>query len=93
MNMSYDLAQRLVTAVQSSTTITFTFDDNGNQTTENRAVVVTGYVYDPENRLKKQTEPDGSVTTMTYDGDGLRRSKAEDGTGIGPTDDPAHREF
>ena len=36
---------------------------------------MTAYVYDPENRLKKQTESDGAVTTSLYEGDGLRRVK------------------
>ena len=35
----------------------------------------SGHVYDPENRLKKQTESDGAVTTSLYEGDGLRRVK------------------
>lgn len=46
--------------------------------------LTTGFVYDNENRLTKQTDPDGTVTTMTYQGyDGLRRSKQV--TGSSPT--------
>jgi YD repeat-containing protein len=37
----------------------------------------TAYLYDNENRLKKIINPDGSFSTYTYSGDGLRRSRQE----------------
>jgi YD repeat-containing protein len=73
--MNYDMAQRLTTAQDGPTLVTFTFDANGNQTSENRGGVITGFVFDRENRLKKLTNANLEVTTTTYDGDGLRRNK------------------
>ena len=44
-------------------------------TVENRGGVTTQYSYDRSNRMTKVTDSDGSLTTMLYDGDGLRRLK------------------
>ena len=55
--------------------VTFTYDASGNLTNENRGGVQTSYSYDNENRLAVQTDPDGSKTTMTYQPDGLRRTR------------------
>jgi len=37
-------------------------------------VAIPGYGYDYENRLRKQTEPDGSIVTSTYMGARLGRT-------------------
>jgi len=75
ITMAYDAAQRLVTSMDGPTLVTFTYDASGNLTNENRGGVQTSYSYDNENRLAVQTDPDGSKTTMTYQPDGLRRSR------------------
>lgn len=75
--MAYDAASQLVTMLQGQATTTYTFDQNGNQVTENNAGVIIGYVYDQENRLIKQIASDGSNATYAYSGDGLRRSRQE----------------
>ena len=66
----------------SPTRVTYTYDDDGSQTTENRGGVTTGYVYDDENRLTKITHPDATLSTYTYAGDGMRRTVHEPGTSI-----------
>jgi len=67
---TFDAASRLVTSVQGSATTTFTFDANGNRTTENQAGAITGYVFDNENREITVTQPDFTIITSTYSGDG-----------------------
>lgn len=57
----------------------YIFDDAGNMTLEDTSGVQTGYVYDGENRMVKMTASDGSVTTNTYQGDGLRRTRQAQG--------------
>ena len=42
----------------------------------------TGYVYDGENRLLKLTNPDGTVISNTYSGDGLRRTTQQLGAAV-----------
>ena len=44
--------------------------------------VITGYVYDPENRLKKVTYSDGAISTYAYVGDGLRRTRQDPGQAV-----------
>ncbi|HMS56974.1 MAG TPA: hypothetical protein PKA27_16405, partial [Fimbriimonadaceae bacterium] len=73
--MVYDTANRLTTQQQGTTRTTFTFDDNGNQTTENVAGVTTNNQYDRENRPKVIVASDATRTTHTYDVDGLRRTR------------------
>ncbi|MBS1707746.1 MAG: hypothetical protein JSS65_03385 [Armatimonadetes bacterium] len=73
--MSYDAAQRIVTAMDGPTPVTYTHDNNGNMTVENRNGVQTQYVYDRSNRLQTEIASDLTRTTMLYDGDGLRRVK------------------
>jgi YD repeat-containing protein len=79
LTMSYDAANRLVSAVFAQATTNFTFDNAGNMTLENQAGAQTGYVYDGENRNVKVTYPDGTLSTYTYSGDGLRRTRQEPG--------------
>lgn len=59
------------------TRVTFTYDSNGNTTVEQRGStsIRTVYDYNRRNELNLITLPDKSATTMTYDGDGLRRTK------------------
>ena len=71
-------ANRQVTIQDGPTRVTFTYDDNGNTTSENRGGVVTTYNYNRRNRESSIVKPDATRETMTYDGDGLRRVK-EDG--------------
>jgi YD repeat-containing protein len=75
MTITYDAANRVTTIQNGPTLSTLTFDANGNQTQENVAGVVTNQSFDRENRLAVITDPSGDKTTMTYTGDGLRRSK------------------
>ena len=82
MSMTFDAASRIVTALVGSVTTTFTFDDNGNQISENNNGALSQWAFDDENKMKKFTDTDGTVTTNTYDADGLRRFKlAETGGG------------
>jgi YD repeat-containing protein len=74
LSMTYDVANRLVTGIQGALMTTFTYDPDGNKTLDNAGGVATGYVYDCENRLKKVTYSDGTISTYSYGGDGLRRT-------------------
>jgi YD repeat-containing protein len=58
---------------------TFQYDDIGNLTEENAAGSRTTYLYDNENRLTSVRFPDGTRSTYTYAGGGLRRSAHEAG--------------
>ncbi len=81
MTMSYDPASRLTTMVQGSNTTTYGYDNNGNTTIESIPGGSTYYAYDydPRNRLTAYNlETGGStlpIATISYDGDGLRRTK------------------
>ncbi len=79
LTMMYDAANRLLIKNYAAATTNVTYDKCGNLTTENQAGAITGFVYDSENRLVKQTEPDGTVMTMSYQGDGLRRTRQKHG--------------
>lgn len=63
---TYDAASRIVTMLQGGVTTTFTFDDNGNQVSENNNGALTQYAYDDENRMKKFTDTDDQHYTR-YD--------------------------
>lgn len=58
---------------------TYSYDKAGNKTREAQAGALTGFVYDGENRLKKMTNPDGTVFTCTYTGNGQRRTYQKPG--------------
>lgn len=82
MTFTVDASNRIVTMVQGDANYAFTYDNNGNLTAE--AGTVGGdpssskvYVYDQENRMILDRDVIGvgfAKYTMTYDGDGLRRS-------------------
>ncbi len=81
LTQTFDVANRIVTSGYAAAAINYTYNAVGNLTLEDTSGVQTGYgcIYDGENRLTKLTNPDGSVVTSTYQGDGLRRSKQEQG--------------
>lgn len=54
-------------------------DPNGSETHGHVGGVITGYVFDCENRLKKVSYSDGAVSTYSYGGDGLRRTRQDPG--------------
>ena len=74
MSFSYDTASRIITMVQGAAKTTYTYNAVGNLALEAQGAAQTGYVYDGENRLLKLTNPDGSIISNTYSGDGLRRT-------------------
>jgi YD repeat-containing protein len=84
MTMTYDPASRIVTMLQGAAATSYTFDANGNKVLDNLGGVQTGYVFEKENRLTKVTHSDGSISSYTYSGDGLRRTRQE------PTDSAPH---
>jgi RHS repeat-associated protein len=64
------------------TALTYTYDDNGNTLTRSNGTATDTYTYDFEDRLVSadvELEADTGVVTYTYDADGIRTSKTEDG--------------
>lgn len=61
------------------TASTATHDANGNPTEENAASSRTSFLYGSANRLTTIKFADATVSSITYDGDGLRRSAFEAG--------------
>lgn len=78
MTMSCDAACRLVTMQDGPTRVTYSYDANGNVTSEQRGAVTTQFEYDRENRIVVRQEGIDRVT-MTFDGSGLRRSRHMNG--------------
>jgi YD repeat-containing protein len=72
-------ANRITSMVQGAATTNYTYNGVGNLTLEAQGAAQTGYVYDGENRLLQLTNPDGTVITNTYAGDGLRRTTQQPG--------------
>ena len=70
-----------MTALDGSTKVTYTFDDNGNMTEEKRNVTVN-WSYDDEDRMAVETQvlAVNGITTNTYAGDGLRRTTKKQGS-------------
>lgn len=79
ITMNYNAADQIVTSIQGTAVTTYTYDSLGNMTAENNVGSMTGYAYDPENRLTVLTHPDGTFSTYSYAGDGLRRNRQEPG--------------
>lgn len=57
----------------------FAFDNGDNTWKENTAGQLTTNSYHGQNRLTKVLNPDGTISTYTYGGDGPRRSAQEPG--------------
>lgn len=76
ITMTVDAANRLVTALDGTSKVTYSYDDNGNMTEEKRNITVQ-WSYDDEDRMTLENQvnvaPNGK-TTHTYAGDGLRRT-------------------
>ena len=68
--------------IQGGDSTTYLYNPVGNMTLEAQVAVQTGYAYDGENRLTKLTNPDGTVITNTYAGDGLRRTTQQPGAAV-----------
>lgn len=62
LTSTYDAANRLVTSIQGSTTMSYTDDNNGNLTRENRGGVETEYVPDTQGSLIGCRDSAGNVT-------------------------------
>jgi YD repeat-containing protein len=82
MSFTYDAANRITSMIQGSATTNYTYNNVGNLTLEAQGAALTGYVYDGENRLLQLTNPDGTVITNTYAGDGLRRTTQQPGATV-----------
>jgi YD repeat-containing protein len=77
MMMAFDAANRLTVIEQGAGRTTVLFDNAGNQTEENLGGSRATYVWDQENRLVRVLNPDGTRSTYSYAGDGLRRTAQE----------------
>jgi YD repeat-containing protein len=53
---------------------TYSYDANGNTALVNADDSLTTYSWDIENRMTKAELPAGTLNTISYDGDGKRRS-------------------
>ncbi len=82
MTFTYSGFGQITTLQVSATRVTYTYDSDGNQTTEDWGGVVTGYIYDDADKMKRIDHSDGTKSTYTYSGDGLRRSVHEPSTTI-----------
>ena len=86
MTMTVDAANRLVTALDGPTKVTYIFDDNGNMTEEKRGIVTVDWSYDDEDRMTLENQvnvaPNGR-TTHTYAGDGQRHVERRDDVRLG----------
>jgi YD repeat-containing protein len=82
MSFAYDAANRIITMVQGALMSTFTYDNNGSLVVQNAGGSVTTNSYDRENRLSEVAYPAGTISTYSYGGDGLRRTKQDPGSGV-----------
>lgn len=82
VTMSYDVASRLTTEIYGASTTGFTYNQAGARTAMNVDGAISGYVYDGENRVTKVTNPDFTVVTSVYSGDGLRRAYQQPGKNL-----------
>jgi YD repeat-containing protein len=82
MTSTYDAASRIITMTQGAAKTAYTYNGAGNLVLEVQGAAQTGYVYDGENRLLKLTNPDGTIITNTYSGDGLRRTTQQPGKAV-----------
>lgn len=77
--MTYNRFGQLVTMIFGPALTTFTYDNNGSMTLEHTGAARITMAYTPENRMKLRIEADGARMTSVYDGDGLRRVRANAG--------------
>jgi len=78
--LAYDDANRLLWAEDVSGITTYTFDENGNQTSiEDPSNDITTSTWNGENRLIEVEHPDSTITEYRYNPDGLRVSQDHDG--------------
>jgi len=81
--MTYNAANLQTNSVLGNVKTTFSFDKAGNQTVIHRGSGLTTFAYDIENRLLGITNPDGTLSTYTYQGsDGLMRTLQEPGQAL-----------
>jgi len=71
---SYDAANQLTVEQNPSARTTYSYDANGNTQVINAAGSLTTNTWDIENRMTLAELPGGGRNTITYDGDGKRRS-------------------
>jgi len=84
--MTYNAANLQSNVALGNVKTTYTFDKAGNQTIKHLGVGLTTYAYGIENRLVGVTNPDGTLSTYTYQGtDGLRRTVQEPGQALTTT--------
>lgn len=79
MTFMFDAASRITSMIQGATVTNYTYNAAGNLTLEAEGAAQTGYVYNGENMLLKLTNPDGTIISNTYSGDGLRRTTQQPG--------------
>jgi RHS repeat-associated protein len=60
-------------------TISYTYDANGNTLTKTDSTGTTKYEYNSNNQLTKVTKPNGDIITYAYNGDNQRISKTING--------------
>lgn len=63
----------------------YTYDENGNLTTETGPNGTTTYVWDPRNRLARLIQPNGKTSEFTYDFAGMMIRQADSGPGVNLT--------
>jgi YD repeat-containing protein len=73
---TFDAADQLQTAKDSSGTTTFTFDASGNQQIENAPGGVTTHTWNYENQRTLIVKPSGERVTMAFNAD-FRRVRKE----------------
>ena len=71
---SYDTANELTVEENLAARITYSYDANGNTEVMDVARDLTANAWDIENHMSTVELPDNTLNTMTYDGDGKRRS-------------------
>jgi RHS repeat-associated protein len=81
---SYDALDRLTQIRYSdSTSVTYTFDGDGNQTALQDPSGATAYTYDSMNRMTEKVLPSTAIVTYAYDGVGNLTSMQDAGGSVG----------
>jgi len=71
---SYDRANQLTAEERPAARLTYSYDANGNLELVENDEALTTYSWDIENRMVGAELPDATLNTMSYDGDGRRRT-------------------